>query len=60
MNPIDKFHEHLDNCAQCRDHPFALCKTGAELLSKVAGSRSVILDWWWNGAFFLSRVACGS
>lgn len=26
------FHEHLDECEQCEQHPFALCSTGARLL----------------------------
>lgn len=26
------FHAHLDECAQCREHPFALCSVGAESL----------------------------
>lgn len=28
----DAFHRHLDQCAQCRDHPFGLCQDGAILL----------------------------
>ncbi len=26
------FHAHLDACAQCENHPFALCEVGALLL----------------------------
>ncbi len=26
------FHEHLDSCRQCADHPFDLCVVGATLL----------------------------
>lgn len=29
------FHLHLDVCPQCREHPLALCVTGARLLEKV-------------------------
>lgn len=29
---INRFHEHLDCCEQCRNHPFALCFVGARLL----------------------------
>jgi hypothetical protein len=25
----EPFHAHLEVCAQCRDHPFDLCPTGA-------------------------------
>jgi len=32
MERIKKFHAHLDECAQCRNHPFGLCPTGARLL----------------------------
>jgi hypothetical protein len=28
----DAFHCHLDQCAQCREHPFELCEEGAILL----------------------------
>ena len=28
----NKFHEHLDACAQCAQNPFGLCPTGAQLL----------------------------
>jgi hypothetical protein len=28
----DKFHAHLDVCAQCRNKPFDLCKEGEQLL----------------------------
>ena len=27
-----KFHDHLDVCKQCREHPFGLCSVGARLL----------------------------
>jgi hypothetical protein len=30
------FHTHLDACAQCADHPFALCAAGAALLEQAA------------------------
>jgi len=36
MEAIDKFHSHLDVCEQCRNHPFGLCSTGAELLRDAA------------------------
>jgi hypothetical protein len=29
---VSDFHVHLDRCAQCREHPFDLCPTGAETL----------------------------
>jgi|SRR6185437_13085738 len=33
-NPMNSFYKHLDECYQCRDHPFNLCKEGAELLKQ--------------------------
>ncbi len=27
-----RFHAHLDVCAQCRNHPFELCPAGAAIL----------------------------
>lgn len=30
------FHKHLDRCAQCANHPFALCTEGARLLGLAA------------------------
>jgi hypothetical protein len=35
MSP-DKFHDHLDTCAQCRESPFDLCVAGANLLQVAA------------------------
>lgn len=32
----DLFHEHLDICQQCRDHPFDLCSAGATALALAA------------------------
>jgi hypothetical protein len=33
MGAADKaFHEHLDSCKQCEEHPFDLCPEGAHLL----------------------------
>ena len=29
---LDGFHRHLDECAQCRNHPFDLCIDGALLI----------------------------
>lgn len=28
------FHKHLDQCKQCREHPFALCPEGTRLLKQ--------------------------
>jgi hypothetical protein len=30
--PADAFHQHLDACAQCREHPMELCQEGSKLL----------------------------
>ena len=32
LQRIDRFHEHLDVCPQCKKHPFDLCHTGEVLL----------------------------
>ena len=33
----NKFHDHLDVCKQCREHPFDLCTVGvAAMRSKIA------------------------
>jgi hypothetical protein len=37
------FHAHLDVCQQCANHPFELCKAGAELL-ELAASRRFEID----------------
>ena len=29
-----RFHAHLDECKQCRENPFGLCKIGAQLLTE--------------------------
>lgn len=28
----DLFHKHLDNCNQCMNQPFNLCKIGSDIL----------------------------
>jgi hypothetical protein len=33
-DPIKNFHDHLDECPQCMNNPFDLCKKGSELLKK--------------------------
>lgn len=33
----DEFHDHLDQCNQCRNHPFGLCYSGSRLLNLAAG-----------------------
>jgi hypothetical protein len=30
---IAEFHSHLDDCRQCREHPFDLCAVGNKLLT---------------------------
>ncbi len=32
----NEFHDHLDICKQCREHPMDLCMVGAVLLRKEA------------------------
>ena len=36
MTAIEQFHSHLENCCQCREHPFELCGIGSDLLNKAA------------------------
>jgi hypothetical protein len=28
----NSYHDHLDICRQCREHPFNLCTEGAQIL----------------------------
>lgn len=32
----DAFHDHLDICQQCREHPFQLCSVGTDILRSAA------------------------
>lgn len=41
---IDKFHAHLDICSQCRNYPFGLCSTGAQLLREAAAGAERTLE----------------
>lgn len=36
------FDEHLDECAQCREHPFDLCPAGASLLERVGDAPDIM------------------
>lgn len=36
MPDVQAFHAHLNECAQCRNHPMALCSRGAVLLHGAA------------------------
>jgi hypothetical protein len=36
----EAFHAHLDVCAQCENHPFELCGTGARLLFEILKTMS--------------------
>lgn len=40
---IDMFHDHLDHCARCREHPFDLCQLGNKLLWSVVDGADEIL-----------------
>ena len=33
---VTRFHDHLNECAQCRNEPFNLCEKGASLLQNTA------------------------
>jgi hypothetical protein len=33
---LDRFHQHLDRCAQCRNNPHNLCAVGALILTASA------------------------
>jgi len=35
INSVEDFHSHLDECEQCREHPFNLCPEGELILKKV-------------------------
>lgn len=36
LSNVDLFHSHLDECKQCRDHPFNLCFVGLTILKLAA------------------------
>ena len=36
MKLENEFHDHLDECRQCRDNPWNLCQAGADKLKRVA------------------------
>lgn len=36
LKQMDVFHAHLDECLQCKNHPFALCPKGEALLFATA------------------------
>jgi hypothetical protein len=36
LEEINEFHDHLDMCEQCANHPFDLCKIGFDLIAKQA------------------------
>lgn len=36
MTPVERFHAHLDECAQCEKQPFDLCAIGARLIRLAA------------------------
>lgn len=35
------FHDHLDGCEQCANHPFELCDEGARLLDLAAAEVAI-------------------
>jgi hypothetical protein len=35
------FHQHLEECERCRNHPFNLCKEGIKKLEEEAKSLSI-------------------
>jgi len=37
----NRYHDHLDVCDQCREHPFDLCVTGLTLLTQSATETGV-------------------
>lgn len=36
LTQFDRYHNHLDRCAQCRDHPFQPCAVGVRLIDAAA------------------------
>ena len=40
MNPT-LFHDHLDECEQCREHPFNLCEEGARILEETSTADTI-------------------
>jgi Zn-finger nucleic acid-binding protein len=37
---VERYHEHLDKCARCREYPFDQCPIGNILLS-IAGTAAI-------------------
>lgn len=37
MDVVEEFHNHLDECKQCRDNPIALCPIGIRILEVLNG-----------------------
>jgi hypothetical protein len=42
------FHQHLDQCQQCREQPFNLCPIGARLLTEAATSELANEQYWFR------------
>jgi hypothetical protein len=38
----NKFLDHLDNCVQCREHPFQLCPEGEKAMVQAVGEAGVV------------------
>ena len=38
---VDLFHDHLDECEQCREHPFDLCPEGQKRMAAVGANEDV-------------------
>ena len=39
---VDNYHKHLDECEQCRNHPFNNCPKGTRLLSETINGISEV------------------
>jgi len=55
INDPKDFHDHLDECEQCRNNPMSLCPEGELILIKVTKGRVDVEDIqryarrvWWN------------
>jgi hypothetical protein len=41
---LDRFHQHLDRCAQCRNNPHDLCAVGALILTASASAGMIAAE----------------
>jgi hypothetical protein len=58
MQPRDRFHAHLDECARCEENPFGLCATGADALAAAVEELPLMLALWRGAETQCNRNGC--